>query len=74
MKQKETTLNSLLIDQENSFHDNNEIGDNHIGSSSNTPLRDDAFDLSDDEKIKKIEGHFREIMLRTNCGLRPASF
>lgn len=73
MKQKEITLNSLLIDQENSFHDNNEMGDNHIGSSSNTPLRDDAFDLSDDEKIKKIEGHFREIMLTLGLDLTDDS-
>ncbi len=28
----------------------------------NTPMRDDAFDLSDEEKIDKIEGHVREIM------------
>jgi GTP cyclohydrolase I len=28
----------------------------------NTPLRPDAFDLSDDEKIKKIETSFAEIM------------
>jgi len=73
MKQKEITLNSLLIDQENCFHDTNEIGDNHIGSSSNTPLRDDAFDLSDDEKIKKIEGHFREIMLTLGLDLTDDS-
>ncbi|MFM8834761.1 MAG: GTP cyclohydrolase I FolE [Cytophagales bacterium] len=31
-------------------------------SSYETPLRSDAFALSDEEKIKKIEGHFREIM------------
>lgn len=73
MKQKEITLNSLLIDQEDCFHANNEIGDNHIGSSSNTPLRDDAFDLSDDEKIKKIEGHFREIMLTLGLDLTDDS-
>jgi len=28
----------------------------------NTPLRPDAFDLTDEEKIDKIEGHIREIM------------
>jgi GTP cyclohydrolase I len=31
-------------------------------SSHDTPLRADAFDLSDEEKIDKIEGHFRVIM------------
>lgn len=39
-----------------------QIGDEHIGTSHDTPLRKDAFDLSDSEKIKKISHHFREIM------------
>ncbi len=33
-----------------------EIGDDHIYTSAKTPLREDAFELSDDEKIKSIEG------------------
>jgi GTP cyclohydrolase I len=37
-------------------------GDEHGLISYETPLREDAFDLSDDEKIIKIEAHFREIM------------
>lgn len=39
-----------------------EIGDEHIGSSAETPLREDAFDLDDDVKVELIEQHFREIM------------
>ncbi len=39
-----------------------EIGDNHFGTEGGTPLREDAFELSDNEKIEKIEGKFREIM------------
>jgi GTP cyclohydrolase I len=39
-----------------------EIGDDHIASSIETPLRADAFDLSDDTKMELIEEHFREIM------------
>ncbi|MEJ7646744.1 MAG: GTP cyclohydrolase I FolE [Chryseolinea sp.] len=39
-----------------------ELADDHIPSSMDTPLRADAFDLSDDIKIEKIEKHFREIM------------
>lgn len=39
-----------------------EIGDMHIGTSADTPLRPDAFDKSDDQKISEIEGHFRKIM------------
>lgn len=38
------------------------LGDSHIGTSLETPLRNDAFDLSDNEKMDKIEVHFREIM------------
>ncbi|MEP2239144.1 MAG: GTP cyclohydrolase I FolE [Maribacter sp.] len=38
------------------------IGDNHISSSVETPLRADAFDKSDDEKIKNIQHHFSKIM------------
>jgi GTP cyclohydrolase I len=39
-----------------------EVGDNHYMSSGDTPMRADAFELSDDEKIAKIESHFAEIM------------
>jgi len=38
------------------------IGEQHICTSYDTPLRDDAFDLTDEEKIKIISGHFKEIM------------
>jgi GTP cyclohydrolase I len=31
------------------------IGDDHVSSSANTPIRDDAFEISDQEKIKIIE-------------------
>lgn len=39
-----------------------EIGDLHLLTSLETPLRDDAFVVSDAEKIVEIEKHFREIM------------
>lgn len=39
-----------------------EVGDDHHATSIDTPLKPDAFDLSDEEKMKKIEAHFREIM------------
>ncbi len=38
------------------------MGDNHIFTSLNTPLRVDAFEMSDAEKIAQIEIHFKEIM------------
>ena len=39
-----------------------EMGDDHFLSSGDTPLRNDAFNLSDEEKIKLIEKNFGEIM------------
>lgn len=38
------------------------IGDNHLGTSIETPLRDDAFDMSDEAKIEAITSKFRDIM------------
>lgn len=38
------------------------VGDEHIGTSADTPLIQDAFKLSDSEKIAAIEEHFRAIM------------
>ena len=39
-----------------------EYGDNHVASSAETPLRKDAFELSDSEKIKLIESNVYEIL------------
>ncbi|MCG9970232.1 GTP cyclohydrolase I FolE [Christiangramia crocea] len=39
-----------------------EMGDAHAASSANTPLREDAFDLSDNEKIDLIREDVRHIM------------
>lgn len=62
MKLNETMSNIQL----NGFTEDDilvdEFGDDHVGTSYETPLRDDAFALSDDEKIAKIESHFRSIM------------
>lgn len=49
----ETILKNLSID---------EIGDQHLSTSVDTPLRADAFELSNSEKKVRIEGHFRQIM------------
>ena len=38
------------------------MGDDHVGTSIDTPMRVDAFDLSDEEKIALIEDKFRDIM------------
>jgi GTP cyclohydrolase IA len=39
-----------------------EIGDEHVSTSVDTPLRKDAFDRSDAEKIAQIAQHFAQIM------------
>jgi GTP cyclohydrolase IA len=56
MRQKEISLNILPIKP----FDEDDL--DHPAGSHDTPMRPDAFDLSDDEKIEKIEEHFREIM------------
>lgn len=50
-----------------------DLGDDHIGTAVQTPLRDDAFDLTDDEKIEKIESHFSEIMHTLGLDLNDES-
>ncbi|WP_371824140.1 GTP cyclohydrolase I FolE [Lutibacter sp. A80] len=39
-----------------------EMGDDHVGSSAKTPLRADAFDISDAEKRTRIEASVRDIL------------
>jgi GTP cyclohydrolase IA len=46
-----------------------EAGDSHASSSSVTPIRADAFKLSNSEKIELIERNFREIMLTLGLDL-----
>lgn len=48
--------------KKNGAHALDEVGDSHIGTSYETPLKLDAFDLPDQEKMEQIEAHFYEIM------------
>src|SRR5688572_23867206 len=57
MRPKEISLNIRPIESSD-----DELADDHLFTSLETPLRDDAFALDDDTKIDKIEKHFREIM------------
>ena len=57
MRQKEISLNIRPINI-----DNEEFDDDHVLTSWETPVRADAFELDDDQKIEKIEKHFKEIM------------
>ena len=49
-----------LNNNNNNGHDL--IGDNHVATSLETPMREDAFLLSDEQKMVLIENKFREIM------------
>ncbi|MFD1817579.1 GTP cyclohydrolase I [Pseudarcicella hirudinis] len=73
MKPNEILLNTLLVDKDKIMFSDEEIGDEHIGTSVDTPLREDAFQLSDEEKIAKIELHFKEIMETLGLDLRDDS-
>ena len=57
------TINTLLImDLEKQLKAIEAIGDDHIGTSLETPLREDAFELSDIEKIALIQKDVKSIM------------
>ena len=53
-----------MFEGKNGMHSENsdELGDNHVGTSAETPLRKDAFELSDAEKIVKIEESVQDIL------------
>jgi GTP cyclohydrolase I len=55
--------NILLADSsELSNYNYEEVGDNHLFTSLETPLKEDAFELSDEEKKRRIAKHFEQIM------------
>lgn len=65
MKQNETLSNIRLNGDKIVFTDDEiaeEMGDNHISTSVDTPMIAGAFDKSDDEKIAIIQDHFKAIM------------
>lgn len=49
------------------------MGDNHVATSIETPLRPDAFEATDDEKIASIQNHFQNIMLDLGLDLNDDS-
>jgi GTP cyclohydrolase I len=68
MKQNETMLNTSI---DRTIID--EIGEDHISMSIETPLREDAFLMSDEEKVKHISYHFKEIMYTMGLDLNDDS-
>lgn len=49
------------------------MGDNHIATAIETPMRDDAFTKSDEEKIHAIQHYFENIMLELGLDLTDDS-
>lgn len=58
---------------ENNLREMESLGDDHIGTSSDTPLRKDAFILNNDEKIEIITDDVRHIMETLGLDLRDDS-
>ncbi|MCG9792356.1 GTP cyclohydrolase I FolE [Flavobacterium algicola] len=50
-----------------------EIGDNHIGTSTETPLRSDAFAKTDEQKMESIAFHYQKIMEELGLDLNDDS-
>ncbi|WP_435264272.1 GTP cyclohydrolase I FolE [Tenacibaculum sp. nBUS_03] len=50
-----------------------EIGDNHIATSAESPIRKDAFDISDEEKIKRIQESVKDILITLGMDLTDDS-
>ena len=71
MKLKETVLNTT----ENNLLEELEVlfGEEHIGTGAETPLRKDAFEISDEEKVNIISNHFTEIMNTLGLDLKDDS-
>ncbi len=57
MRQNETLLSTPLNN-----YTIEEIGDEHIGTSYDTPMKADAFDMDDELKMNLIEDKFKDIM------------
>lgn len=55
-------LLNIAMSLNDNIHEIEEIGDNHVATSTDTPLRADAFVMQDDEKMDKIHFHVKEIM------------
>ena len=53
--------------------DNDEIGDEHLFTGMETPLRANAFEMTDEQKIADIESHFRAIMQTLGLDLEDDS-
>ena len=62
MKLNGTLSNIAVSKNGNGKHYYESMGDSHVMTSPETPMREDAFDISDEEKIDIIQEHFAQIM------------
>jgi GTP cyclohydrolase I len=62
MKHQEIMLNTLIKTNKLNGFSEEEIGDDHIYTGLETPMKSDAFKISDEEKKDKIAHLFSEIM------------
>lgn len=73
MKLKEISLSTHINNYPNEELEIDVIGEEHLMTSMETPMRDDAFVLSNKEKKEIIEKHFREIMIALGLDLTDDS-
>ncbi len=57
-----TNLSKKINGKKNGENHHDLIGDNHVATSVDTPMRNDAFELNDEQKMEIIEDKFRDIM------------
>jgi GTP cyclohydrolase I len=63
MKLQENILNMIPTNGNRlNGYSHHEVGDDHLFTSLDTPMKDNAFEMSDAEKKYRIAGHFAEIM------------
>ncbi len=62
MKLQETMLNTLISENKINGFSDDEIGDDHIYTGLETPMTENAFDISDEDKKDKIAILFSQIM------------
>ena len=62
MRHQETMLNTLIKENGLNGLSEEEIGDDHIYTGLETPMKADAFEVSDEEKKVKISELFAQIM------------
>ncbi|MDX2431162.1 MAG: GTP cyclohydrolase I FolE [Bacteroides sp.] len=74
MKNQDLLLNTIPQRRNGvNGHSHDEIGDHDFSTHLETPIRDDAFLLSDEEKKDRIAGHFAEIMKTLGMDLQDDS-